>query len=409
MAKIVNADKKSGDIILKNFFIFENIVYLFKSISNHCTMKRTSKLFVSSVACLLFGISSMANIAEIKVRISEIAFDSTGNWIVELGVSSNITDRIDSILFESSTGQSKLLTYEKFSAKGLSGFDLLYVVKPSDMNSPFYLNRNGDFLCVKTFSMGVGYLSFIKVAFGDYIRASTRAPKIGESISYITFKQTQGWVSTFAIDASPTIGVDNDSVGCFGYFKGFVIDQSGSDFNEGFVEIAKAHDTHLTIQPGGRFYEAVPVRNYITDTLGVYPVSNGYKRIWYAADSKNIQVEHNAESCDTLYLKSTMKYHVQSYRYEMGVEQIVLDNRVIVTPNPITNKVIFYIQTPTADFENAELEILDPKGQTICKTKFALTDGKYEWLPDSSIPSGLLLFRITLNNTVLKNGKLVRL
>ena len=104
------------------------------------------KQILSSTICLLIGLRLFANpIAMPTIEISELYFESSGDWVLEIGYYEINQSEfpIDSIYLFSSEDSVK---FSEFVFKGKTG---VLILRNDSLSSEFNINRYGDSLVVK--------------------------------------------------------------------------------------------------------------------------------------------------------------------------------------------------------------------------------------------------------------------
>ena len=91
-------------------------------------------------------------------------------------------------------------------------------------------------------------------------------------------------------------------------------------------------------------------------------------------------------------------------------QEIDFENVVVISPNPFTDKVIFYFNlNDHYSSDVVSLLIFSQDGKKLQHKKLFVNQKRYEWIPEESIPSGVLMFQLNKNNQTLKSGKLIKL
>ena len=169
------------------------------------------KIFILSVL-LIGGFTIKANpIALPTIEISELYFDASDHWTIELGYDhvNQAELTIDSIFLYSTTDKIKLPLYEFPGSAGV------FVITADSLDSEFQINRFADTIKVISYSMGHPFEDVL--IFGNLPGASINYPGQGQSIC----KYGMYYIK----DNSPTIGQSNDTIGMCGTVKGIIYDK----------------------------------------------------------------------------------------------------------------------------------------------------------------------------------------
>lgn len=137
----------------------------------------------------LFAISSFANIYIPRAHLSELYIDDLGNWTLEIGFYDlDFWDEaltIDSIFIEISSGRAQIISYSLFAEDGTEGFDSLAVITVANLSAPLSINRNGDFVKIRSYGIYMSDDLAESFSFGDYPWSMLSCIHHGESITRI--------------------------------------------------------------------------------------------------------------------------------------------------------------------------------------------------------------------------------
>lgn len=174
------------------------------------------------IVVIISGLNVYANpIVEMVVEITELYFDDSDNWKLELDYYYNKHDveiTIDSVFLYSSSDSVKLPKYNFTDSTGI------IVITKDSLGRDFIINRFADHLKVVYYFKMDGYSIHYSngLVFGNQPGSYVNYPRKGQSICRIY----NGIYNDYVKDNSPTIGAVNDTSGVFGTLKGFIYDKN---------------------------------------------------------------------------------------------------------------------------------------------------------------------------------------
>lgn len=332
-------------------------------------------------------------------QISEIFVDDLGEWTIEMGY--YYWDFFDSIKVVTSSGNSKIAFYSAIPGQGFPSYDSIAIITNSNLLNPISINPNGDF--VKLVSYVLGEEGIDSVAFGDYPGSQLDCIHAGESVIQINYIQNIEYgyyANSFCIDASPTVGYDNDTTGAMGDFFGKIYDLDGTVFTEGIFLIG-LRNVVFQITPDGAFLEKLCSRRYTFNTVSVLTLPPNPTIKVYTVEPVDFCLRPYSsyfQDIITTSLITNIKEKGENY-----------ENSVIIFPNPFTTKVGFYFESDifnTAD--EIKLVISNFEGKILKETKLSVNQKRYDWVPDKSVPPGVLIFHLIKNNQQILSGKFIK-
>jgi hypothetical protein len=358
------------------------------------------KRYILLLATSFVVICAMGNIAPPKAFISEVFFDGSGNWTIELGFYPYYYSEIDSIRIESSTGSSIINFCTLTPGGGSPNFDSITVITKLNLVAPVSINPNADYIKVTSYIFGYGTYDY--VAFGNYPGSFLDCKQNSESIAYVSYSLGPAYTSSFCIDRSPTPGYGNDTTGAMCNFSGKVYDLSGNAFTNGMFSLPPLMNTTIEIQPDGSFFERVFARRYMFDTLTLYFPPWPYAAQTYTVEHVDFCVRPDGQHTQDI-ITTSLVTAIDKHKPDN-------ENIVVVSPNPFTEKVSFYFnmgkQYPG---DEITLSIYGPDGRLLKQVKLTVDQNSYEWIPDESVPAGVLVFTLMKNGQTVKSGKLLKL
>lgn len=332
--------------------------------------------FYLLIVNLITGLSLYANpIALPTIEISELYFDESGKWKLELGyyeVNQN-TLTIDSIFLFSTTDTIKLPTYEFLGSTGIM------VITEDSLHSEFQINRFADTIKIVSYSMEEPFEDIL--IFGNLPGASIDYPRQGQSISKY---------GSFVKDKSPTIGFSNDTLGIYGTVKGVIYDKYSVPVESKIFRLDNYFETADNGAFSARVYSKPSTFNRLVYKTGQYSTQDvSITEISYTMEPDSI-IEMNIYLLDTL---------------TTGINDINVTNTPIsVYPNPISKNGILKINIDlpiiTSDIY---IEIIDLNGKLINKKKISTTSSSIV-APDKS---GFYFVKTLLDSELISINKII--
>jgi hypothetical protein len=336
-------------------------------------MKKIIFLFILSS----IGLSIYANpIAEPMISISELYFDDSDNWKLELGYNYIMQNRmtIDSIFLFSTTDTAKLPKFNFISSEGV------FVITKDSLGSDFIIKRYGDTIKV-VFYTSVGYKDSDELIFGNIPGATIDYPRKGQSLSFINW-------SCFAKDNSPTIGLINDTLGMCGTIKGIVYDK--------YLKPVQRCKFWLDFD-----FETSEKGEYISR---VYSKPSQFKRI----DLFNGQNQSKSITEIKYVMEPDSMIEMDIYLLDSiisGIDETYHDKSPVqIFPNKAsTNSYLNVIVDLPVITSNIWLEIVDINGKLIKKERIRQKNN----LIDTPSHESLYLLNVSLDNQVISSKKIV--
>jgi hypothetical protein len=309
------------------------------------------------------------------IEISELYFDDSGNWKLELGyydVDQN-EFTLDSIFLYSSSGTVKLPAYEYTGSTGV------LVITKDSLDTDFIIKRYADTIKVVSYSMEMPYEDML--IFGNIPGAQISYPRQGQSISKYYF-----YISK---DKSPTIGVPNDSLGMCGTLKGVVYDQYSDPVQSRILVL----DNNFKTTENGEY------------RARVYSKPSYFNVIWYRISEYNYhsipidQISYVMEPDSTveldLYLLDSLIAGTRDPEDEIPVR---------IFPNPVSvNEKLTVITDLPVMTSDVWIEMIDIQGKLIRKERI---QGRSTLVP---LPAaeGMFIVSVRLDNQVIYSGRIL--
>ena len=338
------------------------------------------------------------------IGLSEIGFDSHGNWVIELGYKNielgwkniyneNTNMRVDSIFISSSTSRAKLKNPKFNSRAGIM------VVCNDSLLSNLNINPTGDSIQIEYYVFNVKNL-YIPLVFGDFKNATLASPQIEKSIaSYFVFNnmdiydQTSIYANVYSIDKSPTFGVENDTTGMCGTLKGKIYDQNNNllinstqvlSLN-GIYDISPSSDGSYSVK-------AFSFKNRISEMY----YSEGYNN--FIVDILPIEYSMMPDSIISVDI------HIQKIT---AVNEIKSDpvTMLQISPNPIKDLSFKYEISIPVKSSASYIELISLSGQKIVQFPITENIGKIN-LP-ANTTNGIYTLRLLVNNKNYGTSKII--
>ena len=339
------------------------------------------KKFYILILNLIVGLSIYANpISEPTIEISELYFDNSGNWKLELQYFNYdyIEMSFDSVFIYSSTDTARIPdNFFEFDATTETAF---IIITQDSLNSEFNLNKLGDTLKLVTYYSS--YPTEDILIFGNVSGASIGYPKTGQSVSkYSNF---------FVKDSSPTIGEANDTLGVMGTIRGIVYDKNMETVADKILNLEIPFETSENGEYSARVYS----RSKSISSISQKTSNNS----WHKISITNISYTMEPDSV------IEMDIYLQDSLYS-GINDMELSSSPIkIFPNPISSneKLNVNIDLPI-ETSDIYLEIFDMNGKLYRKTKII------EKTNTINMPSktGLYLINIRLDSKTISSSKIL--
>jgi len=334
------------------------------------------------------------------IRLSEIAFDSNGNWVIELQYyntyNSDYEVSFDSIFISSSSGISKLKRYKTALGGGIM------MVRNDSLQSNLTINPVNDSIQVKFFINPYPHTTVLTtpLVYGNFVTATLRTPKADQSMAvyeapglYSFYNYKRYTTDVYSIDKSPTIGLENDTTGMMGTLHGKIYDTNN--------QLLTASD--ITYYGIG-FYDIIPKTDGTYSTR-IFSYKHNINLIYYNSvgnkfilDIAPINVSVQPDSvvtADIHILKIT------------GINELKSDPEQVIRvfPNPITELSFKYEISIPVKSANSYIELINMAGQQVARYPITEDKGKID-LP-AHTANGTYTLRLFVNNKNYGASKIV--
>jgi len=176
----------------------------------------------------------VANPTWLGVTISEIYFDETGEWKLEINnIDMASVDQMDSLFIECNSGVAKITDFDTTD---------YIVVTNKNLNHPIEINKDSDLIILYSYSFGEYKTD--RIAVGNYHDSYLKNIKNGQSIVRL---ESSG---PFYKDNTPTIGTANDLIGATGKIFGYFYDTNNLLIKSKYFFIDEGYCTAILQKQG---------------------------------------------------------------------------------------------------------------------------------------------------------------
>ena len=330
-------------------------------------------------------------------RISELYFDNSDKWFMELDLNTYVPD-YDSIIISSSSGKSK-------SKEIVFANYRLAVITADSLLSNVNINPDGDSITICIYSKNFYLTDHLRdcLVFGDYRNAVIGKPKTGQSISYCDdelFFNCNGEIldyPKFNFDKSPTLGDLNDSTGMCGTLLGKIYNTDGQPMYLGSSSNFKLEYEFQTSSNGEYKTRVFARPNKIDSIWRVwpgYPAENSYYKFF-------VPIEFNMVPDSSV----NIDFYLSESVY-VGIQDIKTNNLIKLYPSVVNqNSILNYEFSLPVKSSNCSIEIIDAKGQLIQIYKIHNSKGIINL--SEQLHQGILFVTFKVNNKVYKTSRII--
>jgi hypothetical protein len=357
--------------------------------------------------------------------ISELTFNASHDWTLEMEMFIDpqlpLNGIIDSIILRSNSSRARLISFP-------SEHYALFTITVADLYSPLTINYVQDTLRVIT------YADSTLIPEGPWVTTHTlvfgysgcEIPALLDGQSICTWEKVHGNPHYFYLDNSPTIGMENDTIGATVNLAGKFYDSRDSLISYTLNQYDFALPVNVDpcnwgvpLQP---FFCTLDIFNF--DQQGNYSttllsrntsISNisylywGYAPIGYS-DSATLACEnfwffqepggtmlqdiHLTDSSFLVGLKRPRENHKQ-------------DISIICVPNPVSQSGDFFIKSDNA-IENAEIIIQSTNGSMVMRLPVTqINKSRITFSREQLGVPGLYFFTLLQNGKPIKSGEII--
>jgi len=335
------------------------------------------KIFTSFWA-LIIGVSIYANPIPVPlIEISELFFDESNNWKLELLYYNVDPDGLtfDSIFLYSTIDTVQLPSYRFTESIGL------LVVTADSLDYEFKINRHADTIKMVSYSLNGHHLCEDILIFGNLPGASISYPRQGQSISKYNF--------FYIKDKSPSIGFFNDTLGMCGTISGIVFDKYSKPVKNRKFILDNYFETFENGEYSTRVYSKPATYNRIDYKAGNTQKSASITEFSYTMEPDSV-IKMD------IYLLDTLATEI--------IDINISNTPISIYPNPVSKgeELKINIDLPIITSE-IFVEIIDLNGKMIKKKKINHKSSSIK-VPDES---GVYIIRTTLDSKVISLNRII--
>jgi hypothetical protein len=340
------------------------------------------KLLLTINTLLIITILRANPIPMPSVVLSELYFDTNGEWVIELQYSNTYQDLmpIDSIWIKSNSGTSKI---KRFNINGSEG---IIVIRNDSLISNLIINPQTD--SIKISYTLESYTQSNKPIIYGYLNASISSPRNDQSIAGV-----YPYFDLYCLDKSPTIGVINDTIGMCGMLKGQIFDKNdkllkGLPINTFEMVIEKyISDVPIFISSDGSYYSNLYALNVnVKELFYRYGDNQGY---FVSINPMNITMQPDSSVNINIHILDSLMVGINDIN--SSVESIIK-----LFPNPLSGLSLNYEIALPVKSSNCYIDLVNMNGQQIAKFQIRENIGQIN-LP-SNIENGMYSILLFFNN-----------
>ena len=360
-------------------------------------------LIIFALACFTISKANPILIPPPAVGLSELTFDSNGNWIIKLEYKKNHSNfSVESIFISTSTERCKLKNIKLESSYDQKSE---MMVCNDSLSSNLNINPEGDSIQIE-YHYSIGYLpDFVTVLaepviFGKFRNAKLKAPKTGESIAaYSVFSKIDEWnlspvyENIFSIDKSPSLGNNNDSTGMCGTLKGKIYDEN----NQVVTNSSRSYYTKGIngIKPSANGSYSVRVFSY-KNSISQISYQDGFS--FFTVEINPIEIDAKPDSV----IIADIHFKNKSSIKKIKSNPISVLN---IFPNPIKDVAFNYEISIPVKSSASYIELISLSGQKIVQFPITENVGKIN-LP-ANTTNGIYTLRLLVNNKNYGTSKII--
>lgn len=222
------------------------------------TMKRTF-----FIIWLLAAVFLSANPIWVGAIPSELYFDESGDWVLEIYQEIHGMPP-DSIFLHSSDGMAKITQYDTTR---------YFIVTKDSLDRPLDINRSGDYLSIYYYVSG--YSMTDSIVFGDYPGSTVYNFRQGQSIN--------SWIGTSICykDNSPTLGYENDYAGALGKIYGYMYNKDQEPVAKRNFRIYYGSQGFIETDELGFFEGNLLARTYVINELFLFDSTSHVEKVTF--------------------------------------------------------------------------------------------------------------------------------
>jgi hypothetical protein len=339
-------------------------------------MKRLLLTLMLSLCSLAF-----ANPIIYSFLISEIYFDESGNWVIEIWLENNQNfEFYDLRYLESNSGIAEFTHFDTTEYTTITNLNL---------SNDLIINKDNDWIVlhINTNSKYQNDTVLLGEAEGSYLKNI----EYGQSVAKLCAPWHPSFFYFYKTNL-PSIGHPNSlEEGTLGYIYGYVYDHTGTPVSNFTFEIVEGYSGVISTDATGYYQTQITSRSYLMDAL-LTPLDQGYYETT-PIDPVSFEINEN----DTLNINFTQTLTTLEQHRK---KSILLSNY----PNPATDFTYFVFDADIIGNKAAMLKILDMQGREV--DAFLLNESPF-LRQTGHLPKGNYMYQLYLDNELLGTNKLI--
>ena len=327
-----------------------------------------------------------ANPTWLGFNISEIYFDESGQWQLEIDNEYvHLWEYLDSLVIESNSGRSSVRNIDTTR---------YIIIKNENLSKPITINKNGD--CIKLYTCIGSEFKTDSICIGEMPGSYLKNIKDGQSIA----RYYNSSLDPFYKDNSPTIGSKNDFEGSIGKIYGHFYDTVGELIKNKYFFINEGYCTEILLGQGdsggairinedGFYCAEITSRGYSINETSIYSKSTSNELMKF----KPIEFDLNVGDSLNIDFKSIL-----TSTKTIKQSNILLSNY----PNPAKDYTYFLFSSSETNLSSYKIEVYSLNGELIG----SFTPNATEYLWDcSNLPQGTYIYILSQANKLLGRNK----
>ncbi len=327
---------------------------------------------------LLTPVFAKANPIEVGIYLSEISFDKSGDWSLEIN-NMFIDPLLGSGLFmETCSGRAQVLSFDSASGFGYWGY---LVITNKNLSKSLTINKDYD--CIKLISDSlIGHKS---VSIGNYPGSYLHNIVNGQSIACL------GGYDSFYKDNTPTMGEANDLSGAMAQIYGQVYGLNNQLITNKYFWIDDGHwGGYIDIDEQGSYNAKITSRSYSINELYICTNTPKYHSELVQFKPVHFDLEEN-DSIRVDFVQTIASVE------KTKQENVLLSNY----PNPAKDFTYFIFDTDK-DLSSLLITVYDLEGRKV--DSFVPGSTKQVW-NCSKLAQGTYVYALSSGNQLLGTNK----
>jgi hypothetical protein len=340
------------------------------------------KLFI--ILLISIPVAMVANPIWLGVSISEVYFDKSGQWTLEMdNRDMSPVAFLDSIMIACNSGSATLIDFDTTD---------FIVITDDNLSNFISIDKNND--CIRLYSFSFGEYLVDSIAIGDYPGSYLHHIENGQSVARLN-----GY-GPFYKDNSPTIGFENDLSGATGKIYGHFYDlNSGMIRNryffidEGYctpILQEQGHAGNIEIDDGGFYCAGITSRGYSISERVIYESATNHELMYFQPVSFDLN-EYDSINIDFIRILSPVN--------QVSRKQVLLSNY----PNPAKDRTYFIFDLEGIKPASVSVTVYDIEGKQVAFLDH-ISPG-FLW-DCSHLGQGMYIYALSIGNNFIASNKL---